>query len=123
MKVIIADDNAIMRKIIHTNLKILLPKSEVLEVEDGKSVIENLESSSFKLIFLDLNMPNLDGFDVLRFMVDKNIKDTEVIIISGELTNTNIEKLKKFKIKYIVEKPFDTNSFNQIIHTYLEDHE
>jgi two-component system chemotaxis response regulator CheY len=123
MRVLIADDNAIMRKIVHTNLRHSIDTAVVEEVSDGKQVIAKLNENTFDLLFLDINMPHIDGIEVLRYIKDNLIKGLNIIIISGELSDKNIEKLKEFSIKYIVEKPFDTNSFNKVIKEFLNDHE
>jgi two-component system chemotaxis response regulator CheY len=123
MRVLIADDNAIMRKIVHTNLRHSINTAVVEEVSDGKQVIAKLNENTFDLLFLDINMPHIDGIEVLRYIKDNLIEGLNIIIISGELSDKNIEKLKEFSIKYIVEKPFDTNSFNKVIKEFLNDHE
>jgi len=66
-RVLIADDSATIRKMVRTSLQ-ALPATEFLEAGTGLEAIEQLAVASVHLIVLDLNMPDMHGIEVLRFL-------------------------------------------------------
>jgi two-component system chemotaxis response regulator CheY len=122
MNVLIADDNAIMRKIVNTNLKVLFPDANVEEVANGKEAVSSIKHNEFNLIFLDISMPILNGFEVLD-NIDLENRKFHIIIISGELSKENLDRVKSYNIRYIIEKPFDTKSFNQVMEELTKNYE
>lgn len=66
MKVLIADDHAIVRKGLIQLVKSLPQVDLIEEAEDGFQVIEKCKEHDFDLIILDLSMPNRNGLDTLK---------------------------------------------------------
>lgn len=83
--ILIADDSEISREIL---VSMLEKEYNVYEAADGCEVMEMLEGKTkfFQLILLDLNMPKLDGYSVLRQMKERDwLKELPVVIISTEI--------------------------------------
>lgn len=81
MKVLIADDHAIVRKGLIQLVKSLPNVDLIEEAEDGFQVIEKCGENKFDLIILDLSMPNKNGLDTLKDL--KQIGDgTRVLVLS-----------------------------------------
>jgi len=76
IKILVVDDCEISRK----SIEIMLVKSKRIKVtgeaKDGLEAIELVKNNSFDVILMDINMPNLDGVDTTKKIVDldKNIK-------------------------------------------------
>jgi two-component system chemotaxis response regulator CheY len=66
-RILIADDSATIRKMIRASLQ-GVESAEFLEAATGFEAIEQLAVSPVQLIILDLNMPDMHGIDVLRFV-------------------------------------------------------
>jgi two-component system chemotaxis response regulator CheY len=66
-KILIVDDSATIRKMVRASLQGFSP-SEVEEVGTGLEAIEHLALAPVALIVLDLNMPDMHGIDVLKFV-------------------------------------------------------
>ena len=66
-RILIADDSATIRKMIRASLQ-AVEAPEFLEAATGFEAIEQLAVSGVQLIILDLNMPDMHGIDVLRFV-------------------------------------------------------
>jgi two-component system chemotaxis response regulator CheY len=66
-RILIADDSATIRKMIRASLQ-AVEAAEFLEAATGFEAIEQLAVSGVQLIILDLNMPDMHGIDVLRFV-------------------------------------------------------
>ena len=113
---IIVDDDAVTRKILERAFKDLY---KVIVCDGGQEVIDLLEKNydsnsidkKYKIIglFLDLNMPGVNGFDVLDYMNGKNlINRLPVVIISGDELEAR-EKAYMYPIADVLEKPFNIN--------------
>jgi CheY-like chemotaxis protein len=111
IRILIADDNTIMRKVLRANLDKLDIEKEIFYAADGRQAIQSLLHHKFNIIFLDLNMPHFTGFDISNYINAKHF-DVEIIVISSELSSENVEIFKSLGVKYFLEKPFNIKNFN-----------
>ena len=81
MKVLIADDHAILRRGLIQIVKSIPSINEIDEAEDGNQVLEMFEKVQYDLIILDLSMPNKNGLDTLKEIISRKPK-TKVLILS-----------------------------------------
>lgn len=105
-KLLMADDDRTFRNLI---TRIFAGTEwDVVAVSDGKAAMEQLNGSRPDLILLDINMPNLDGREVLeKVRRDPSLSMTPVIILSG--IDSSAEKVAELNLgadDYIT-KPFD----------------
>ena len=91
---------------------------------NGRQALQAAKSDPPDLILLDINMPEMEGFEVCRILKeDKNLKEIPVIFISG-LSDKN-EKLKAFSsggVDYIT-KPFQIEEVYARVETHLKLHQ
>ncbi|MEI7907645.1 MAG: response regulator, partial [Bacteroidota bacterium] len=73
---------------------------------DGDEAISILEQKSFHLVLLDIKMPRVDGFEVLKFIKEKR-PDTKVIMLTGFADLKNAIESKKLGAEDFVSKPYD----------------
>ena len=67
-------------------------------------------------MLLDINMPNVDGYEVLRFMKTNNLFDKiNVAIISGTDSQEILQSTKEYPIKAILEKPFNEENVKKVV--------
>jgi CheY-like chemotaxis protein len=112
MKVLIADDNSIMRNM----LKFYLSKYEdtiVNEVKGGIETLQFVKKNEIDILFLDLNMPNLDGYNVAKYLYD-NKSNTNIVPISANINKDSISTFKSFGVKYFLSKPLQPKALNDI---------
>lgn len=81
MKVLIADDHAIVRKGLLQIVSSLPNITEINEAENGKEVLDIFSIGKYQLIILDLSMPILNGLDTLKILINKD-PDIKVLILS-----------------------------------------
>lgn len=106
-KILIVDDSDINRDILKTMLS---DDFEIIEAADGIEAMDLLrdEKSCIDLCLLDINMPKMNGFEVLGVMTREHILDrVPVIVISGEQGENQIEKAYDMGALDYVTKPFD----------------
>jgi len=102
-KILVIDDEFIVRRSCE---KTLIPMGyEVRLSSSGKEGLEILDKESFNLILLDLKMPDMDGIDVLKEIIEK-WPGMKVIMITGYSTvETAVQALRLGAFNHI-EKPF-----------------
>ena len=106
-RVLLVDDSKMNRMML---AEILGDSYHVLEAENGKECIEKLqeEAGNIALVLLDINMPIMDGFEVLKAMnANHTIEDTPVIMISSEDSDAAIRRSYELGASDYVNRPFD----------------
>ncbi|MCL2481486.1 MAG: response regulator, partial [Spirochaetaceae bacterium] len=107
VKIAVVDDDFVIRQFVKTSFKTLEWQIEMFE--NGKLFIDALsENKEFDLIFLDLMMPEVDGFGVLEF-INKNVIKTPVIIFSALSQKETVLKAVKYGVKTYMSKPLNPN--------------
>src|SRR4030042_3080343 len=103
MKVLIADDDKNLRKVLMNELS--EEGFDVDAADNGIKTMELLEKNEYDVLLLDLNMPGLNGMDVLKKIKDLEIP-TEVIILTAHATvPTAVDAMKLGAYDYLT-KPF-----------------
>lgn len=106
-KVLIVDDSELNREFLSD---ILEEEYELLFAENGFDALLQIKNNinDISLVLLDLIMPEMDGFAVLSYMNKYNwIQDIPVIIISSDISVTNIEKAYELGAEDFINRPFN----------------
>ena len=105
--ILVVDDAEINRTILSS---ILGNEFNVIEATGGKECIEDLEKygSKLSLILLDIVMPDINGFDVLKYMtINHYIEDIPVITITDDESEQTIRKAYELGVSDFINRPFD----------------
>lgn len=89
---------------------ILSNEYNVMEADGGQACIDALQKygSKISLVLLDIRMPDVDGFDVLKYMnIHHYLDDIPVIAITGDESETTIRKAYEMGVADFIGKPFD----------------
>lgn len=107
-RLLLVDDSEIDRRILRN---ILSKRFEITEVGNGYAALELLmnKKSGIDGMLLDISMPVLDGFDVLRVMTENKIK-LPVALVTAEATAENVKFASQFGISDFISKPFDSQT-------------
>lgn len=105
-KLLIVDDSEIDREVLKN---ILDEEFEIVEAENGYAALEVVlkQRVHFDAILLDVSMPVLDGFSVLRLMQESGHGVVPVFMITAEATKENVEKAMLHGVAEFIRKPFD----------------
>ena len=101
--VLIADDSKFSRRM----LKKSFPEGwdiNIIEVSNGKEALEKGETEDVDILFLDLTMPELDGFCVLQSLKESD-SNCKIIVISADVQLKAIETCKELGALAFVPKP------------------
>jgi two-component system LytT family response regulator len=111
IKALIVDDEPLARDRIREMLK-EHPEIEVIgEARNGKEAIDSIATHNPDLVFLDVQMPDLDGFDVLQNL---NVKQIPLIIFVTAYDQHALRAFDVHAVDYLT-KPFDRKRFAEAI--------
>jgi two-component system chemotaxis response regulator CheY len=106
MKFLIVDDFSTMRRIIRG----LLKESGYVnadEAEDGAVALEMLRGARYDFVVTDINMPNMNGFDLLaQIKQDPSLKHLPVLMVTAEARKEDIVRAAKEGASGYIVKPF-----------------
>ncbi len=114
-RILIVDDNPFNR----TLLKVLLESEgfSVTEARNGKEAVECLTRSAFQLIFMDLLMPGMDGFETIRRIRQMQVK-TPIIISSSMSSREDRQRCFEAGGNDFLPKPVDVAKIKALIQKY-----
>lgn len=118
-KILVADDSNLIRSIVQ---KLASDSYEVLEAHDGAQAIEVVKKEYKNLVgvLLDLNMPNVSGFEVLTFFNNNNLfQSIPVTIITGDDSKETVMKVFDYPIVDVLNKPFNEVDVERVINKMI----
>lgn len=115
LDVLIVDDSAAIRKILQRVLRQTdLNLGDIAEAGDGAEAVEILQTRSFGLILSDINMPQMDGLQLLaRIKEMDHLKDVPVIMITTEGGQGKVMEAVQLGAKGYVRKPFTAEQIKE----------
>lgn len=122
-RVLVVDDERSQRKLIQEILKI--SGFEIDLAENGEEALEKLKNATFDVVFTDIQMPKMNGIDLLK-QVRKHpeLKDLPVIALSG-MTDKSLEEFLALGFSAYVIKPYTINSLlkavSEVLHLEIEE--
>ncbi|ADZ68789.1 Signal transduction histidine kinase [Polymorphum gilvum SL003B-26A1] len=117
IKVIIADDSATVRKFIEKALLATARAFDITMAENGRDAVQKLSQQAFDIAFLDINMPQLSGVEVMAAIHVMGAK-TFAVSMSDGLNEEAEQKLKAFGAYDFLTKPFSAGQIRQIVEVY-----
>ncbi|CUT02332.1 sigma-54-dependent transcriptional regulator [Candidatus Chrysopegis kryptomonas] len=103
-RVLVVDDEEALRYLLSTELA-----AEGYEVEtagDGDEAIETIKQKDYDVVLLDIKMPRVDGFEVLKF-IKQNKPEIKVIMLTAYADVKNAIEALKLGASDFVSKPYD----------------
>lgn len=111
--ILVADDSSIILNFLENSIGY---QYEVVKANNGNDAIKAIENNDIYAILLDLNMPEVNGFEVLNYLKEHNlIYKIPVVIITGDDTPETIKKAFSYPILDVLNKPFKEENINRIL--------
>ncbi len=108
IKALIVDDSSVMRKIVERSLRQAgLDLSPVMEASNGAEALTILDSHPIDLILSDINMPVMDGLELVRqLQTMEKLRGVPVVMITTEGSESNVVQALSLGAKGYIRKPF-----------------
>lgn len=121
LDVLIVDDSAAIRKILQRVLKQAdVPLGEVYEAADGLEALKVLGAQRVNLILADINMPNMDGLQLLRKLKEKEQwKGVPVIMVTTEGGQAKVMAAAELGAAGYIRKPFTADQIRHSLAAFL----
>lgn len=108
---LVVDDSKISRKwLIEMIPKKIVENAEIIEGCDGEEAIALFQKHQPDVLFLDITMPGIDGFEALKRIREINA-DALVVMISADRQKSTKEKVLSLGASAIISKPIDEEEF------------
>jgi len=102
--ILVVDDE---RDIRYTLRALLVGRGyEVEEAEDGRVALDKINSRDFDLVVLDLMMPNMSGYEVVRELSPEFMERTPIVLLTAKGEDKDIMKGYSMGATYYISKPF-----------------
>jgi DNA-binding LytR/AlgR family response regulator len=112
MRALIADDEPVARKVLREELEVAAPDLTIVgEAEDGQSALRQIQLLRPNVVFLDLQMPGMSGFDVIRSL---DRRQMPVVIIVTAYDQHAIEAFNAGAVDYLL-KPVSSERIRESI--------
>ncbi|MBA2882680.1 two-component system chemotaxis response regulator CheY [Desulfosalsimonas propionicica] len=120
--VLIVDNSVIIRKMVAKTLGISdLDISGYYYAENGRQALEQLDENWIDIVFADINMPVMNGIEMIEEMNKKDLLTTiPVVVISTERSRERIDRLKSMGIGAYLQKPFVPEEFARVVKDLLQ---
>ena len=106
LKILVVDDFSTMRRIVRGLLK-EMGCDNVEEAEDGVHALRLLKATKFDFVVSDINMPNMNGFDLLKSIkADAALKHLPVLMVTAEARKEDILLAAQSGAAGYIVKPF-----------------
>lgn len=108
LNILIVDDSAMMRAMLKRVTQLSgVPIAQILEAGNGKEALAVLESQPVDVLFTDINMPEMNGAELLRHVNERPEWDRILrVVVSTDGSTARRVELSALKVRCCVEKPF-----------------
>ena len=114
ISVLVVEDVALNQLLIKTILDDFGFKYE--SASNGKIAIEKLETNSYDIILMDLQMPEMNGFEATEYIRNTMNSKIPIIALTADVTTVDFSKCKAFGMDDYISKPIDDKElFNKIV--------
>ena len=117
MRILIVDDSSMMRAMIKRVVKMTdVPVEEILEAGDGAAALALLETHDVQLLLTDINMPVMNGADLLRRLASsERWRDLTRVIISTDGSTERREEAANLSVRCYLKKPFSPEVLRDVL--------
>ena len=120
LKFLIVDDFSTMRRIVRGLLK-EIGYANADEAEDGAVALQMLKNTSYDFVVSDINMPNMNGFDLLNAVkADAALKHLPVLMVTAEARKEDIVRAAKEGAAGYIVKPFTKATLEEKVQKIMQ---
>jgi two-component system chemotaxis response regulator CheY len=120
MKFLIVDDFSTMRRIVRGLLK-EIGYANAEEAEDGAVALNMLKNGKFDFVVSDINMPNMNGFDLLNAIKKEDtLKHLPVLMVTAEARKEDIVRAAQEGAAGYIVKPFTKATLEEKVQKIMQ---
>lgn len=122
LSVLIVDDSSVMRKIVERAVrKTGLVLEKVMEAENGAVALQILQTQTPDLVLSDINMPTMDGLELLRHLQEAGAAQTvPILMITTDGSESKVMEAISLGARGYIRKPFTPSDIRDQISNVLQ---
>lgn len=118
-KILIVEDDQHIRKLF--NILVRKDGIDIDEAVEGNEALEKLHANRYDLVILDIMMPNVDGFSILKDMRERpETAQVPVIVVTAKTEDKDLMKGYSLGANYYITKPFEPQDLIHSIELILK---
>jgi len=114
MKYLVVDDSKLARLSLVKSLKTHVGEAEIFQATNGLEAIELMKTEKANIVFLDLTMPVMDGYEALPKLLEINSK-AKVIVVSADIQTKAQERVIGLGAQMHIQKPINADKMKDIL--------
>ena len=115
-RILIVEDSPTMRALLMASLEDLDGGAKIIAVESGFEALRVLPREPFDLILTDINMPDINGLELVSFVKnDARFRSIPLVIVSTESSERDREKGLSLGADAYVVKPFEPEELRRLV--------
>lgn len=121
LRILLTEDNELNRVVATDTIKKWGENIQIDAAENGKIAIEKLQTNTYHLVLMDVQMPEMDGITATQIIRnDLKLKDLPILAMTAYATTGEAEKVIIAGMNDYISKPFDPNKLYQKIVALLQ---
>lgn len=113
IKVLIADDNAINRRIVSHMMQ--KRNAEVFFAVNGQEAVDNVRDQPIDVLILDLNMPVMDGFEAAKAIREELNSFVPIIACTASIDSDDNKRCLEYGMNACISKPYDNDILCEMV--------
>lgn len=118
IKILVVEDIPLNQLLMKTVLEDFGFEPDI--AENGKIAIEKLQNKEYDIILMDLQMPEMNGFEATEFIRNKMNSQIPIIALTADVTTVDLAKCKSVGMNDYIAKPVDERLLHQKIINYVK---
>jgi two-component system chemotaxis response regulator CheY len=119
-RILIVEDSATMRSLLASSLEELEIPVKITEAESGFEALRLLPRFAFDLIVTDINMPDINGLELLSFVKSNDrYREIPLVVVSTEGSDRDRDKGLGLGADHYLVKPFDPEALREVARDLL----
>ena len=120
-KLLVADQDAEFRALVHGAAKAAVPGCRVHSATDGPMALDVMRTVKPHVLVLDLSLPEINGFEIIATLRgDPDLQRTEVVVATGDGGKREAALLRGMGVRHFIAKPVDGEALAELLRPFLE---
>ena len=114
MTILVTDDSKMARRMLIKTLGDFISDDDIiLQAQNGKECVDIYKTNKPQIVFLDLTMPIMDGFEALKYL-KLHDKDAKVVIVSADIQKAAFDRVMEDGAMDFIQKPITKEKMQHI---------
>lgn len=114
MKYLVTDDSKLARLSLIKSLKVHVGDADIYQATNGAEALEIVKNNKPDIVFLDLTMPIMDGYEALPLIINEH-KKVKIVVVSADVQEQAKTKVIKLGAKLHMQKPINPDKIKEIL--------